>query len=420
MPAPAPLLISNGWTDDLFPADEAIRFYNRTRTRHPGTPISLIFTDHGHARGAGKPEDSEFRNQELHAWFDHYVKGSGPEPFDGVQTLTQSCPSDDATPSGGANGPFADADVDDPFQAPSWAAMAPGEVRFSDDTDTTITPTPGNPGAAAAWDPQGSMDDPCTTADATDVPGTASYRLDPVPAGGVTLMGSPTVIADINTTGANNQIAARLIDVDPMSGDGVLVARALYRPDVNGDATPTAQLFQLHPNGYHFADGHEIKLELLSQDSPYGRPSNGQTAVTIADLELRLPVIQAPGALGGFVTTPGEKVLPPGYELAADFVPLSGGDFDGDGIPNASDSCPTVHGQGSANGCPGAPGDTDRDGIPNSRDLCPTVIGIADNNGCPQAEPKSTKRKKCKKRKAKKKSAASAKKKKCKRKKKRK
>ena len=32
---PAPLLISNGWTDDLFPADEAIRFYNRTRTQYP-------------------------------------------------------------------------------------------------------------------------------------------------------------------------------------------------------------------------------------------------------------------------------------------------------------------------------------------------------------------------------------------------
>ncbi len=33
---PAPLLISNGFTDDLFPADEAIRFYNRTRTNYPG------------------------------------------------------------------------------------------------------------------------------------------------------------------------------------------------------------------------------------------------------------------------------------------------------------------------------------------------------------------------------------------------
>ena len=33
---PAPMLISNGWTDDLFPPDEAIRFYNRTRADAPG------------------------------------------------------------------------------------------------------------------------------------------------------------------------------------------------------------------------------------------------------------------------------------------------------------------------------------------------------------------------------------------------
>ena len=57
------MLISNGWTDDLFPPDEAIRFYNRTRTKHPGTPISLIFTDHGHQRGQNKDADADFRNR---------------------------------------------------------------------------------------------------------------------------------------------------------------------------------------------------------------------------------------------------------------------------------------------------------------------------------------------------------------------
>ena len=61
--SPAPLLISNGWTDDLFPADEAIRFYNRTRNTHPGTPVSLIFTDHGHQRGQNKIPDAMFRSR---------------------------------------------------------------------------------------------------------------------------------------------------------------------------------------------------------------------------------------------------------------------------------------------------------------------------------------------------------------------
>ena len=74
---PAPMLISNGWTDDLFPPDEALRFYNRTRTNHPGAPISLIFSDHGHQRGQNKAVDAAFRNAELHEWFDHYVRAPG-------------------------------------------------------------------------------------------------------------------------------------------------------------------------------------------------------------------------------------------------------------------------------------------------------------------------------------------------------
>ncbi len=55
--APAPLLISNGWTDDLFPPDEAIRFYNRTRTQCPGAQLNLFFMDYGHQRGQNKPAD---------------------------------------------------------------------------------------------------------------------------------------------------------------------------------------------------------------------------------------------------------------------------------------------------------------------------------------------------------------------------
>ena len=51
---PAPLLISNGWTDDLFPADEAIRYYNRTRIAVPGRRSRCCTCDYGHMRGQNK------------------------------------------------------------------------------------------------------------------------------------------------------------------------------------------------------------------------------------------------------------------------------------------------------------------------------------------------------------------------------
>jgi hypothetical protein len=313
--APAPMLISNGWTDDLFPADEAIRFYNRTRANHPGTPISLIFTDHGHQRGQNKIPDGTFRSRQQHAWFDHYVKGQGSVPFAGVQTLTQTC----GAPSNGATGAFDDPDSDLPYQAPTWAQMAPGEVGFTDAAAKTIAPAVTDQ-AGTAFDPIASGNNPCGTAPGADQAGTASYRLDPAPAGGFTLMGSPTVVADINSAGLTSQVAARLLDVDPASGNERLVARGIYRPEINTGLEATRQVFQLHPNGWKFEAGHIAKLELLPADQPYGRNSNGQAPVTVSNLDLRLPVLETPGSRDGLVRSPAEKVLPPGYELSADYI----------------------------------------------------------------------------------------------------
>jgi hypothetical protein len=53
-------------------------------------------------------------------------------------------------------------------------------------------------------------------------------------------------------------------------------------------------VFQLHPGAWHFAPGHIPKLELLSQDSPYGRASNGRFSITVSSLSLRLPVHDLP------------------------------------------------------------------------------------------------------------------------------
>ena len=59
-------------------------------------------------------------------------------------------------------------------------------------------------------------------------------------------------------------------------------------------------MFQLHPNGYRFADGHVVKLELLPKDSntaagnSYGRTSNNQQNVTIENLSCGCPCATRP------------------------------------------------------------------------------------------------------------------------------
>ena len=64
-------------------------------------------------------------------------------------------------------------------------------------------------------------------------------------------------------TGRDPALAARLWDVAPGGATQTLVARALYRPRPGKH-----QVFQLHPNGWHFAAGHVPKLELVGSDSP--------------------------------------------------------------------------------------------------------------------------------------------------------
>jgi predicted acyl esterase len=106
-------------------------------------------------------------------------------------------------------------------------------------------------------------------------------------------MGLPTVVADIAVGHAHvdpGQIVARLWDVSP-AGTQLLVTRGIYRLTHHN---PRQIVFQLNGNGYRFAAGHRVKLELLGDDAPYYRASTNPPAVRILSLRLVLPVHERP------------------------------------------------------------------------------------------------------------------------------
>jgi predicted acyl esterase len=275
---PAPLLIQNGWNDDLFPVEEAVRFYNRTRAQFPANPISLFLMDDGHARSQNKEADAALFLQRENAWFDHYLKGVGTEPSSSAEALTTVC----GGPSAG------------PFKAADWQSLSPGEIHLDGVAARAIVPGAGDLTIGKAFDPIAGSG-ACATAPGADQVGVASYRLQ-VPSPGFTLLGSPTIVADLATTNVDSELAARLFDVLP-GGKERLVARGLLRPGNGG----TGVVFQLHPQGYRFDGGDTVKLELLPADAPYARPSNLQAPITVSNLRLRLPVLEQPGSLGGLV-----------------------------------------------------------------------------------------------------------------------
>lgn len=325
--APAPMLLQSGWNDDLFPPDEALRMYQRTRAQYPDDPISLFFADYGHSRSQNKEADVAAFEERLEAWFAHYLKGEGAAPTSSVEALTTTCPA--SAPSEG------------PYTAANWSSLAPGEVRLQSAGARTMEH--GTPAeeqvpttSGGAFDPIVGPATPCVAlpSAAVENPHAVDYSLAPAPAGGFTLMGSPTIVARVQVQSPNSEIAARLLDVSP-EGTESLVARGLYRPTAGTQEV----VFQLHPQAYRFAAGHVAKLELLPSDFPYGRFSNMQRNVTVSDLELRLPVMQPPGSLGGLVQKPAPKVVPPGYKLAAEYEEKPSG---GGGNPAPSPNPPVA------------------------------------------------------------------------------
>ena len=299
--APSPLFISSGFTDDLFPVDEAIRFYNRTRAVHPDAVVSMMFLDTGHQRAQNKTDDNARRDRNQEAFFERYLKGNeAAQPPSGVEALSQTCPKE--TPSGG------------PFNGPTWESLHPGEVQYREDAEKSFTSAGSDPNDSRTVDPVAGGGNPCARVSAADDQNTATYRLPLVEGSGYTLLGAPTVIADLKVQGQHAQVAARLWDVDT-EGQQTLIARSVYRPESTG-----RQVFQLHPNAWHFAPGHVAKLELLGRDAPYARPSNGDFTVFVSNLDFRLPVRERPPAEQ--VREPAPLFVPAGATLAPDAVRL--------------------------------------------------------------------------------------------------
>ncbi len=266
---PPPLFIASGFTDDLFPVDEALRFANRMRRMYPKVPLSLFFGDFGHQRSAQKPVERAELLARIHGWFDRYLKGEG-SPRLGVTAYVVTCPATE--PSLG------------PYVAPTFAALARRQVVFATTGSRTVVSGSGDPRVALAIDPAtGTV---CAETPAETAPGTARYVIKEEGAPAWTLIGAPRLTADLTVTGVpaeHAQLVARLWDVAPGGGSQRLVARGTYRP-ANG---PNA--WWLHPGAWRFAKGNSAVLELVGADAPYARPSNGWFRIEVSSLQVRLP-----------------------------------------------------------------------------------------------------------------------------------
>lgn len=257
---PAPLLVQDGWTDDIFTPQEALRIYR-------DTPVALQFGDLGHGRASNKPNESQVFQSQGEAFFDAHLKRVGTAPAAGsVTAFTQTCPK--STPSGG------------PFRAASWAKIHPGAFRFSGAKAQKVTSTGGDPAASKAFD-QIASGDPCVRVSGRGR-GTAVYKAKVRK--GFTMIGLPLIKATVAAKGRFGQLAAHLYDVS--DGKRTLVTRGTYRLEPNQKGKIA---LQLNGNGWTFARGHTVMLQLMGRDPNFMRPSNGKFTVKVSQLTTSLP-----------------------------------------------------------------------------------------------------------------------------------
>jgi hypothetical protein len=263
----APLLMANGWNDDLFPVDEATRVYARLRAANPNAPVYMAHGDIGHSRAGNPPAVNAGINQLGLSFLNFHTRGGTYDlPVGGVVAYLTACPKGTAGRR---------------LSAASWDALSRGSRTFRGKGTQRLRNRIGNEGIAnTISNPQHS--DPCELFPAKREPNTADWRFKVKRK--FTLIGAPTVRARIKTKGRYGQIAARLWLV--RGSKQRLVARSVYRlkPNQKGNIR-----FELHPQGMDIPKGSRLKLQLLGRDAQYARGSNGKFTVRVTRPRLTLP-----------------------------------------------------------------------------------------------------------------------------------
>jgi pimeloyl-ACP methyl ester carboxylesterase len=277
----APLLIQVGWTDPVLPALEAVRPYNRINTAvEGGADIGIQIGDVGHFTGGNPLNQNKTFNEEGAQFFARHLRGQQvPLVVPGqVTAFLQGCPK-------GSKGSNA-------IRRPGFPALDRGRFVLSRRSGT-VTSSGGDPATAKVVDPVATSDR-CTQVKPGSRKGTAVLtRRSP----GFTMLGIPTVRTRVTTNGDNGQIDALLWEV-LRNGRQRIVDFGVYRlrNDQRGGIT-----FQLQGNGYKFAKGSTVKLELRGRTPGLFRPSNGKFSVKLGSTSLEIPTDDPPNRAKGIV-----------------------------------------------------------------------------------------------------------------------
>jgi ABC-2 type transport system ATP-binding protein len=284
--AQLPILDIQGWTDDLFPAPEALRMYYALKAVDPAYPIALYLGNIGHPRAANNPAELQYvLGQVVRPWFAYYLNGTGSVPAANVKAATTQ-----------PDNSFSAADL---VEVATYDALATGVARKHFDGSQVITFNPANTGGVA-WDPvvmtaSESLQPNPPAPPADEVPGdVASYSVkvaDLSPGKPMLLAGAPAITLSLQTAAYREQLDARVFDVAP-DGSRKLVTRGTYTLDSGSPASLLGSkrlTMTLYGNLWRFPASDTVLVELSNVDSPYISPSKVPSVTTLSGVVVAIP-----------------------------------------------------------------------------------------------------------------------------------
>ena len=118
-------------------------------------------------------------------------------------------------------------------------------------------------------------------------PTTATYEFEM--SDDLVLMGGAVVDLTFSADAAGIPLAVRVWDVDEAGDAQALVTRGVYRVEDGAAPTEANARFQLSPQGYRFGAGHQLKVEVTGNDSPYLQESNIAADITVHRMSITMP-----------------------------------------------------------------------------------------------------------------------------------
>jgi predicted acyl esterase len=274
--AQVPVFTEEGLTDPLFPAEQALQLVHRLLDA--GYPVWTFLGDLGHAYAAN-PHDVWVRaNDEANTFVQDVLAGQLPTGLSRFTLMHVACEAGQTASVQTAN---------------NYPALASRVLHLSAAQSATVVANPSQVSGpeAQAVDPLTNGALPGTTGGCRSYsgpadPGVASWTWQP---GAITLVGGPTVHVTVGLNGTNAELAARLWDVDPTTGEMTLITRAVYR--LVGTPGQTMRIaYELWPTGWQLPAGHQLRLELTPNDAPTWRADNLPATLSLSHVSLTVPV----------------------------------------------------------------------------------------------------------------------------------